>query len=223
MINISTITPGQMDTRPFSNMHVGQTTTIKRGGVIWLYYKFHFLSWQELVKFCAKNTRNVNLIYRMISRYRGRCVGGGWWYAVIQKFQSYYIGLVSNIPQLKNWEVMSEGGSFEYRKMSCYGYLWWILVIGCTSRLSFHRANNKIGVASKGHRMSRQFRTQLSMHTVIYLLWTNCPIWIRCHFWCILFLLLLVSIWMRMRLTCIYLDGSDVVCRRQLLIAASVC
>lgn len=34
-------------------------------------------------------------------------------------------------------------------------------MIGC--RLSVHRANNKIGVASKGHRMSRQFRTQLSI------------------------------------------------------------
>lgn len=127
----------------------------------------------------------------MMSRYSGRCVGGGW-YAVIQKFQSYYSGLV--FLKLGNWEVMSGGGSNEYRKMSCYGYLW-ILVIGW--RLSI-RANNKIGVASKGHRMSRQFRTQLPIHTVIYLLWTNCPIWIWCHFWCILFLLLVVSIWMRM-------------------------
>lgn len=132
MINISTITPGQMDTRPLSNMHVGQTTTIKRGGVIWLYYKFHFLSWQELVKFCAKNTRNVHLIQNDFEIPWEMC---GWWYAVIQKFQSYFIGLVSNIPNLrigKLWarEEVSSIGRW-VAMGTCDGYLW--LDLDCLS------------------------------------------------------------------------------------------
>lgn len=126
----------------------------------------------------------------MMSRYSGRCVGGGW-YAVIQKFQSYYNGLV--FPKLGNWEVMSGEGSNEYRKMSCYGYLW-ILEIGCRMSIGLI-----IKLVSHPKVIECQGNSEHNFpHTVIYLLWTNCPIWIWCHFWCILFLLLVVSIWMRM-------------------------
>lgn len=149
-----------------------------------------------------------------MSRYSGRCVGGGW-YAVIQKFQSYYSGLV--FPKLGNWEVMSGGGSNEYRKMSCYGYLW-ILEIWC--RLSIGLI---IKLVSHPKVIECQGNSEHNFPDILLFIYSGqivlsgsdatsgavcfCCWWSR--FGCE---------W----LTCIYLDGSDVVCRRQLLIAASV-